>query len=53
MGKTLADLGPKPVIDLHAAGLRVGEVMARARLAGKNLDDTISMALTMSPAQEF
>ncbi len=27
MGFTLAELGPKPVIDLHAAGLKVGELM--------------------------
>jgi hypothetical protein len=27
MSKTLAHLGPKPVIDLHAAGLKVGELM--------------------------
>ena len=27
-------LGPKPVIVLHAAGLKVGEAMARTRLAG-------------------
>ncbi len=27
-------LGPKPVIALHTAGLKVGEAMARARLAG-------------------
>ena len=29
-------LGPKPVIALHTAGLKVGEAMARARLAGLN-----------------
>ena len=29
-------LGPKPVIVLHTAGLKVGEAMARARLAGLN-----------------
>lgn len=27
MGKTLAYLGPKPIIDLHCAGLKVGEMM--------------------------
>lgn len=27
MGKTLAYLGPKPIIDLHCAGLKVGELM--------------------------
>eukprot|EP00831_Metopus_contortus_P041236 TRINITY_DN3232_c0_g1_i10.p3 TRINITY_DN3232_c0_g1~~TRINITY_DN3232_c0_g1_i10.p3 ORF type:complete len:356 (+),score=46.41 TRINITY_DN3232_c0_g1_i10:2011-3078(+) len=29
MGKTLAYLGPKPIIDLHCAGLKVGEIMYR------------------------
>lgn len=29
MGKTLAYLGPKPIIDLHCAGLKVGEIMIR------------------------
>ncbi len=29
MGKTLAYLGPKPIIDLHCAGLKVGELMHR------------------------
>lgn len=29
MGKTLAYVGPKPVIDLHCAGLKVGELMYR------------------------
>ncbi len=31
MGKTLAYLGPKPVIDLHCAGLKVGEIMVKSR----------------------
>ena len=29
MTRTLADLGPKPIIDLHAAGLKVGESLVR------------------------
>jgi len=29
-------LGPRPCIDLHTAGLKIGEIMARARLGGKN-----------------
>ncbi|MBN1810365.1 MAG: hypothetical protein JXA14_00860 [Anaerolineae bacterium] len=33
MGRTLAALGPKPVVDLHGAGLKVGERMARIRQA--------------------
>lgn len=29
MMKTLADLGPKPLIELHTAGLKIGELLAR------------------------
>ena len=36
MSLTTAYLGPKPVITLHTAGLKVGEAMARARLANLN-----------------
>jgi hypothetical protein len=32
MARTLAYLGPKPVIDLHGAGLKVGELMRRQML---------------------
>lgn len=51
MGMTLAYIGPKPIIDLHCAGLKVGEVMARARMNGKNLAEIESIALKNSPAQ--
>ncbi len=34
MAVTLAGLGPRPVVELHAAGLKVGELAARARLTG-------------------
>jgi hypothetical protein len=53
MGMTLAELGPKPVIDLHCAGLKVGEVMARARVGGKSVEDAKMMALKYSPAEDF
>lgn len=53
MGMTLAGLGPRPVIDLHCAGLKVGEVMARARLEGKSAAEAKSMALKYSPAQDL
>jgi len=39
MTKTLAELGPKPVIDLHAAGLKVGELMWRKMKSIGNADD--------------
>lgn len=53
MGMTFADIGPRPVIDLHCAGLKVGEVMAKARLSGKNVEETKKLALKHSPAQDF
>lgn len=53
MGMTLAELGPKPVIDLHCAGLKVGEVMARARQSGKSVEEAKKIALMYSPAQDF
>jgi len=53
MGMTLAELGPKPVIDLHCAGLKVGEVMAKARLSGKSVEEAKRVALKYSPAQDL
>lgn len=53
MGITLAEIGPKPVIDLHTAGLKVGEIMARARLSGKTVEEVEMMALKHSPAQRL
>ena len=41
MSRTFAALGPKPVIQLHAAGLRVGEAVARLRLQGIPANDAI------------
>jgi hypothetical protein len=39
MGKTFGDLGMKPIIDLHTAGLKVGECLAKkARYQGENID---------------
>ena len=46
-------LGPKPLIDLHTAGLKVGEAMARARLKGLTCEQAIRVALQSSPAQNF
>ena len=51
MGRTFAYLGPKPVIELHAAGLKVGEVMARARLEGYPVDEVEQITLRNAPAQ--
>lgn len=54
MAKTLAELGAKPVIELHSLGLKVGEVLARARLLeGLDVNESVTYALKNSPAQDF
>lgn len=54
MAKTLAELGPKPVIELHGLGLKVGEALARARLVeGLDVNGSVAYALKNSPAQDF
>ena len=45
MALTLAGLGPRPVIELHAAGLKVGEIAARARQAGQPATDLAEVRL--------
>jgi len=47
MMKTLGDLGPRPVIELHAAGLKVGELMTRAVQMGLNGVDAEVFVLTL------
>jgi len=46
-------LGPRPVIELHVAGLKVGEVMARARLGGMDPQSAAGYAMRHSPAMDF
>jgi hypothetical protein len=46
-------LGPRPVIELYAAGLKVGEAMARARSMGMDLEEAKKFALAHSPAIDF
>jgi len=53
MGWSLSELGPKPVIDLHAGGLKVGELLARARLAGLSPNEATESALRSSLCQDF
>lgn len=43
-------LGPRPVLELYAAGLKVGERMARARLAGKTISEAMDYASKYSNA---
>ncbi|KEQ25283.1 hypothetical protein [Paenibacillus tyrfis] len=51
MSRTLADLGPRPLILLHAAGLKVGEAMARARQKGLSGGKFYQEVLGKSPSQ--
>lgn len=54
MSLTTAFVGPKPLVDLHAAGLKVGEVMSRARIAGltgKDLEGFVCQQTSL--AQRF
>jgi hypothetical protein len=53
MGWTLAHLGPKPVIALNGGGLKVGEVLARARLKGLDRVEAEREALKNSICQNF
>ena len=46
-------LGPRPVLELYAAGLKVGEAMARARRSGLTPEEAVAYALEHSPAMEF
>lgn len=48
-----ASLGPRMVLDLYAAGLKVAQVAARARLSGKSLPESVEVALKDSPALDF
>jgi NH3-dependent NAD+ synthetase len=46
-------MGAKPVIELFSAGLKIGEQMARCRLNGMSLEDTINFMTTKSFAMDF
>lgn len=46
-------LGPRPVLSLFAAGLKVGEAMARARQLGYSIDEVVNEALKSCPAMDF
>lgn len=53
MGWTLAYLGPKPVIALNCAGLKVGELLARGRLKGLSCEAAKWKALRNPICQDF
>jgi hypothetical protein len=50
MARTLAYLGPGPVVDLHAAGLKVGELLLKraGRLPGGPSDDRYQALYTLA-----
>jgi hypothetical protein len=51
MSVTTGYLGPRPCIDLHTAGLKIGEIMARARLGGKNRSEAEKAGLKLGFAE--
>lgn len=53
MSYQASELGPRPVLHLYAAGLRVGEAMARARRSGATPEEAARIALATSPAMDF
>ncbi|MCL4539965.1 MAG: NAD(P)-dependent oxidoreductase [Bacteroidetes bacterium] len=53
MSVTLGYLGPKPVIDLHTAGLKVGEELARARRNLVSPDTAMHEALAHPLVNDF
>lgn len=46
-------LGPRPAIELSAAGLKVGEITARARLAGASPTEAIRIAVDHGIGMDF
>lgn len=53
MSVTTDYVGPKPIIDLHTAGLKVGEIMARNRVRGLNMEETIEESLKNPICHDF
>jgi hypothetical protein len=46
-------LGPLPVLELYAGGLKVAAAMARGRRKGMSIEETKNYALINSPAMDF
>lgn len=53
MSLSTSYVGPRPVIELHAAGLKVGEIMARYRLQGMSFTETLRAAMVHPLCQDF
>lgn len=49
----LEQLGNKPVIQLMAAGLKVGEIAAHQRIDGKSIEETITKTVEYGIGQDF
>lgn len=47
------EMGPRPVLELFAAGLAVGQAMACSRLGGASPRDAARHALAVAPALDF
>jgi hypothetical protein len=50
---TIGEILPAPVIELHTAGLKVGELMARARLEGRSALEAEEAALREGLAEDL
>ena len=46
-------LGPRPVVELYAAGLKVGQTMAHARLAGASIDVAAKDAIEHAAGMDY
>lgn len=53
MSVTTDYVGPKPLIDLHTAGLKIGEEMAHARKKGLSTEEARRKVLKNSLAKDF
>lgn len=53
MTVTTDAVGPKPVVELHAAGLKVGEAMVRGKRHFAQPAEAVRYALQHSPAQDW
>jgi hypothetical protein len=53
MTVSTAYVGPKPIIDLHAAGLKVGEIIARLRIQGLSPNIAMNKAKKNPLVQSF
>lgn len=53
MSYQVYQFGSMPVLELYAAGLRVGQVMSQMRRNGASIEETARYALKNSPAMDF